>query len=100
MFDLDVPRQNVQRANAVHAWLARLPAAASSDNGALSADLSDLYAAATYYQQALDALLATSPENVDGLAQQLADVITELAHIVWHADSALPQLEVLAQRLD
>jgi hypothetical protein len=99
MLDQDARiRLNVEKAQAVVTWLDGLPIAVSgADRGALSADLSDVYAAALAYQQVVDRLLSSTSED---LVQDIEDVLSHLEHIVWHARSARPRLARLSARLE
>jgi hypothetical protein len=68
--------------------------------GPLGADLADLHEASAQVQALLETLLTTPPAERDTLADTLAALLVELAHLRWHAASAAPYLEALAEALD
>lgn len=98
MLDHEATDANVQQARQVRSYL--LDAGyQDAEIGPLGADLSDLYAAAAHYRQLLDALFATPPHDTDRLGDVLADLAVEIAHLRYHAESAVPPLEALAEKL-
>jgi hypothetical protein len=98
--DDELLRVNLDKARAVAMWLDSLPVSVTgATRSAICADLSDLYAAATGYQRLMDALLAGDPTKPEQVADQLAELETEIEHIDWHARSVVKKLARLASDL-
>ena len=64
--------------------------------GVLGADLGDLYAGATRFQELLDAWLELPIEDRDGLDEILVDLSVEMRHLWWHLRSGTGRVERLA----
>lgn len=97
---------NVKKARAIASWLDGLGVAVSADDrAALSADLSDLYVAATQYQSLLDTLLTDTlltarPGSRDTTVDRLSETVSELQHAGDHIRSAVKRLNRLTLALD
>ena len=100
MIDEQFVDLNVRKAQELAVCLSKWGCRDEEQHGRLTADLSDLYAAAGRYQQILDALLTTLPQDTERLSDLLADLGVELQHIQQHAMSAVPEVEALAEQLD
>mgnify|MGYP000489327055 CR=1 FL=1 len=94
-------QENVAHADEIVRWLDALgPVGRRRDVGALAADLSDLYAAATTYRRLVDHLLALGPRDRVAASDATVEIVTELRHMAWHIRSVAPRLERLASALD
>jgi hypothetical protein len=90
-----------QKRQEIGAWLESLgKAVRPSDRGALSADLSDLYAGAIRYQRMIDRILALPARERAKASDALIDLSVDLWHLNWHMRSARPRLERVADALD
>ena len=99
--DDELTRLNVDKAREVATWLDSLGLATRApDRSAISADLSDLYAAATRYQRLIDCLLTADVADRARVADQIDEVVSEIRHLDGHARSVARRLDRLSSRLD
>jgi hypothetical protein len=99
MLDPQRITENVEKARAVRAHLGEL-GCDDAAIGPLGADLSDLYMAAEHFRVLLDTVLAATPQDRARIAEALADLYAEVFHLRYHAESALPFVEAIAERFD
>jgi len=99
MIDQEQVKATVEQASAVRAHL-RAKGCTEGAVGPLGADLADLHEAAGHLRDLIAVLLATPPYQRDRLGDTLADLQVELEHLQWHAKSALPYVEAIAEQFD
>lgn len=100
MADMDLPGLNVQKAQALFAWLATRGDESPEDAGRLSADLSDLYAGASHYQRLVDAILSANGADRVHVGEWLSDLYEAMRHLHHHIESSLDRVDALAERFD
>ena len=99
MLDMGMIRLNVAKTEEIIGWLRESGDQDQERVGRMGADLGDAYVSALRYRELLDAVLKTSPGEVERLSDLLSELYEEMRRLNAHLEAGLADVDTLADRL-